>query len=102
MDVWREISGENGGASRRLPTSPSDEAIMQNARDLPIEVVFTDGQGQNAFGNSTRGYRYCDSKGNPIPREEAEPFRLAGTNIVIRNGLLGVEVPEEEQPDGNA
>ena len=71
-----------------------NEAIIRNARGLPMEVIYTDDNGKMAHGNSVQGYRFFDSDGNPVSREEAEPFKITGTNFVIKQGLLIIEALE--------
>jgi hypothetical protein len=76
------------------------KAIMRNAREHPMQLIYIDEGGNKAVGNSVDGFGYYDHSGHIVHPSDAEPFRLTGTNIVIRHGLFGVEVPEQ-LPDDN-
>jgi hypothetical protein len=74
------------------------EVIMRRAREEPMQLMFIGEDDSVAVGNTVDGFRYFDNEGNLMRRTDTEPFRLAGTNMVITRGLFGVEVPEQ-QPD---
>ncbi len=66
-----------------LPNSPKidpavSEAIIKDARTMPMTLVYVGDNGRTTEGNSVMGYRYYDSNGVPIPRDNAEPFSITG------------------------
>jgi hypothetical protein len=71
------------------------EAIMKAAREHPLLLMYTDELGRTAVGNTVDGFEYRDERGQLMSSDEAEPFRLFGTGIVIRRGLFSVETPEK-------
>jgi hypothetical protein len=60
------------------------EAIMKTARERPMLLMYTDELGRTAVGNTVDGFEYRDEQGQLMSSDEAEPFRLFATGIVIK------------------